>query len=153
MKVYLAPLTLTLVAIATPATAEDLSPGNLRFEGLVQSGTCNLTADDVNRTITLPTVKVSDFADKDSVGDQPFQLTVDCDSDIRDVTFTFSGTPSPPDPIRFANTGTADGLGLWLYSLLNGVRQTLRADGLDRKSGTVREGTLESQATVQVTYN
>ncbi|NWA04317.1 fimbrial protein [Pseudomonas gingeri] len=173
MKTYLIPLALTVVAIAQASATEVLNPGNLRIEGTVEGGTCNLIADDIERSIPLPPVRVGDFANAESAGHKPFELSARCDADINSVTFTFSGIPSPSDPARFLNTGDAGGLGLWLYSRLGGVQQTLRADGSDStrtlspsggqavlplgaaywKSGAVREGTLESQAIVEITYN
>jgi len=173
MKTYLIPLAMALAAIAQASATEALNPGNLRFEGTVEGGTCNLIADDIERAISLPPVKIDDFAGVDSAGHKPFELSARCDSDINSVTFTFHGTPAPSDGARFASTGNASGLVLWLYSRLGGVRQTIRADGSDNartltpsgglavlplgaaywKSGAVGEGTLESQATVDVTYN
>ncbi|NWC09449.1 type 1 fimbrial protein [Pseudomonas agarici] len=173
MKTYLILLALTVAAIAQASATEVLTPGNLQIEGTVEGGTCNLIADDIERPIRLPPVKVSDFAHTDSAGHKPFELSARCDSDINSVTFTFHGTPAPADAARFANTGDASGLGLWLYSHQGGVQQTIRADGNDNtrtltpsgglavlplgaaywKIGAIREGTLESQATVDVTYN
>ncbi|NWB85998.1 fimbrial protein [Pseudomonas gingeri] len=173
MKTYLIPLALSLAPIAPASATETLNPGNLRFEGTVEGGTCNLIADDIERAISLPPVKIDDFAGVDSAGHKPFELSVRCDSDITSVTFTFHGTPASSDGARFANTGDVSGLTLWLYSQLGGVRQTIRADGNDNtrtltpsggqavlplgaaywKSGAVSEGKLESLATVDVTYN
>jgi len=173
MKTYLIPLALALAAIAQASATETLNPGNLRIEGTIEGGTCNLIADDIERPISLPPVKIDDFAGVDSAGHKPFELSARCDSDITSITFTFLGTPAPSDNARFANTGDANGLALWLYSRLGGVQQTIRADGSDNartltpsggqavlplgaaywKSGAVSEGTLESLATVDVTYN
>ncbi|SDS46322.1 major type 1 subunit fimbrin (pilin) [Pseudomonas asplenii] len=173
MKTYLIPLALTVVTFTQASASEVLNPGNLQFEGTVEGGTCSLIADDIERLITLPEVKVSDFAHADSAGHKPFELSARCDSDINSVTFTFHGTPLPSDGARFANTGDAAGLGLWLYSRIGGVQRTIRADGSDNartlapseglavlplgaaywKAGAVHEGTLQSLATVDVTYN
>lgn len=173
MKTYLIFLALTVAAIAQASATEVLNPGNLQIKGTVEGGTCNLIADDIERPISLPPVKVSDFAGTDAAGHKPFELSARCDSDIKSVTFTFQGAPAPSDGARFANTGDANGLALWLYSRLGGVQQTIRADGSDNartltpsggqavlplgaaywKSGAVSEGKLESQATVDVTYN
>ncbi|NVZ28901.1 type 1 fimbrial protein [Pseudomonas gingeri] len=173
MKTYLIPLVLTVTAIAQASATEVLNPGNLQIKGTVEGGTCSLVADDIEQPIRLPSVKVGDFANTDSAGHKPFELSARCESDINSVTFTFHGTPAPSDGARFANTGDAKGLGLWLYSRLGGVQQTIRADGRENvrtltpnaglavlplgaaywKSGTVSEGTLESLATVEITYN
>ena len=173
MKTYLIPLALALAAIAQASATEALNPGNLRFEGTVEGGTCNLIADDIERDISLPPIKIDDFAGASSAGHKPFELSARCDSDISNITFTFQGTPAPSDGARFASTGDASGLALWLYSSLGGVQQTIRADGSDNartltpsggqavlplgaaywKSGAVSEGKLESQAIVEITYN
>ncbi len=105
MKKYLIPLALTVVHLTQASASEVMNPGNLQFEGTVEGGTCSLIADDVERPITLPEVKVSDFAHADSAGHKPFELSARCDSDINSVTFTFHGTPLPSDGARFANTG------------------------------------------------
>ncbi|NWA27292.1 type 1 fimbrial protein [Pseudomonas gingeri] len=173
MKIYLIPLALTVVGITQASAAEDPNQGNLQINGTVEGGTCSLIADDSNRSISLPPIRVGDFANSDSAGHKPFELSARCDSDINSITFTFNGTPAPADGARFANSGDASGLALWLYSRLGGVQQTLRADGSDNartltpsgglavlplgaaywKSGAVSEGSLESLATVDVTYN
>lgn len=136
------------------------------------AATCDLAAGDVNRTITLPDVQVSAFNDAVSAGARAFELTANC-SDAAQVTFRFSGSPAVVDPSRFANTGTAGGVSLWLYSRIGGTNQTIRADGTDSarsiavssnravlplgaayfKNGTVSQGTLASTATVSITYN
>lgn len=173
MKTYLIPLALTVATLAHASATEVLNPGNLQITGAVEGGTCSLIADDIEQPIRLPTVKASDFANSESAGHKPFELSARCDSDINSVTFTFHGTPDPADSARFANTGDAEGLGLWLYSRLGGGQQTIRADGSDNartltpssglavlplgaaywKSGAINQGTLESQATVEITYN
>lgn len=136
------------------------------------AATCDLAAGDVNRTIELPAVQVSAFNHSTTTGERQFELTANC-SDATDVTFRFSGTPNPTDSWRFASTGTATGVGLWLYSRLAGSKQTIRADGTDSartvvvsanravlplgaaywKTGTVSQGTLATTTTVNITYN
>ena len=136
------------------------------------AATCDLAAGDVNRTITLPAVQVRDFDSAISAGAHNFELTANC-TDASNVTFQFSGTPAAGDDWRFANTGTADGIGLALYSRIGGVNQTIRANGTDsartvavsgnratlplgaayHKNGAVRQGTLASAATVSISYN
>ncbi|WP_438867863.1 fimbrial protein [Pseudomonas sp. L1(2025)] len=136
------------------------------------SATCDLAAGDVNRTITLDPVQVSAFDNSPFAGKRDFELTANC-SDAANVTFRFSGTPTPENTLLFANTGTAGGVGLWLYSRINGATRTIPANGSDNertlvvtgnravlplsaayhKSGTVSQGTLVSTATVNITYN
>ncbi|OPA94543.1 fimbrial protein [Pseudomonas fluorescens] len=139
------------------------------------AATCDLAAGDVNRTIALPNIKISDLTDTTSAGAANFELTANCNSvaNASTVTFHFTGTPDATDPSRFANTGTAGGISLWLYSRIGGANQTIRADGTDSaravavsnnravlplgaayfKTGTVSQGTLASTATVNITYN
>ncbi|ETK23675.1 fimbrial protein [Pseudomonas sp. FH1] len=133
------------------------------------AATCDLAAGDVNRTITLPTIQASALKDVVYTGVHDFELTAQC-SDATNVTFRFSGTPAPGNPLLFDNTGTAGGVDLWLYSRLNGVPQTISANeertvavSGDRavlplsaayhKNGTVSQGSLASTATVNITYN
>lgn len=133
------------------------------------AATCDLAAGDVNRTITLPTIQASALKDVVYAGVHDFELTAQC-SDATNVTFRFSGTPAPGNPLLFDNTGTAGGVDLWLYSRLNSVPQTISANeertvavSGDRavlplsaayhKNGMVSQGSLASTATVNITYN
>ena len=100
-------------------------------------------------------------------------MTANC-SDATHVTFRFAGTPAPGHHALFANTGSAGGIGLWLYSRINGGPQTITANGTDssrtvetssnkavlpltaayHKTGAaVTQGTLASAVTVSITYN
>ena len=173
-----------------PVTNETLYAGNLLYDrwgfqegyfslGLSNSArfvtpaaTCDLAAGDANRTITLPAIQTSALKDAVYAGEHNFELTANC-TNASNVTFRFSGQPAVTDPWRFANNGTAGGASLWLYSRINGVKQTIRADGTDSvrtvvvsgnrsvlplgaayfKNGTVSQGTLISSATVNITYN
>ncbi|TFY89817.1 fimbrial protein [Pseudomonas kairouanensis] len=140
---------------------------SIRFVNPV--ATCDLATGDVNRTITLSTVKVSAFNNAVSAGARNFELTANC-SDATNVTFRFTGTPATGNTSLFANTGSARGLGLWLYSRIGGTSQTLSNNGTRtvavsgnravlplgaayHKNGTVSQGTLASTATVNITYN
>lgn len=138
---------------------------------VVQSPTCDLAAGDVNRTINLDKIQLSNFTGN-SAGKYNFEISATC-SNASSVTFRFSGTPHSGDNYRFANTGTAPGVGLWLYSRIGGVESTIRANGTDSartvptsanravlplgaaywKVGTPGKGTLISTATVNITYN
>jgi type 1 fimbria pilin len=131
--------------------------------------TCDLETGDVNRTVTLPTVRVSDFNSSTSAGPRDFELTAICSS-ASDVTFRFTGAPASGNPTLFANTGSASGVGLWLYSRIGGVPQTISHNGTRtiavsgnravlrlgaayHRNGTVGQGTFASTATVNITYN
>jgi type 1 fimbria pilin len=131
--------------------------------------TCDLAAGDVNRTIGLPTIRASALRDVSSAGASNFELTANC-SNASSVTFRFTGTPASGDAARFANTGSARGVGLWLYSRVGGSNQTI-SNGNTRvvtvsgnravlplgaaywKNGTVTQGSLSSTTTVAITYN
>lgn len=134
--------------------------------------TCDLSVGDVDRTIAQAPVKVSDFQSATSAGARNFELTANC-SDAAQVTFRFTGSPAPGNDRLFANTGTAGGIALRLYSRLNGGTQDILANGTDssrtvavsanravlplgaayHKNGTVSQGSLASTATVTLTYN
>lgn len=167
------PLLALLLASGSAAAA---TTGTLIFTGRIDAGTCDLLVGDVNRTIPLDPVKVSDFDSGTSAGRVPFELTANCDSDVTSVVFTFTGTADSDDPYRFKNTGTASGIGLYLYSLIGGTELTIRANGTDNtrtvaatggsavlplgaayfhtnRPGRITSGTLNATATVAITYN
>ncbi|KRP59856.1 fimbrial protein [Pseudomonas trivialis] len=136
------------------------------------TATCDLAVGDVNRTIALVPVQANAFDNSPFAGVHDFELSAEC-SDTQSVTFRFSGAPATENPLLFANTGTAGGVALWLYSRINGAAQTLPANGSDNertvavtgnravlplsaayhRNGTVSPGTLISTATVNITYN
>lgn len=134
------------------------------------AATCDLAAGDVNRTVALPTVRVGDFRTANSAGATPFDLSANC-SNASNVTFRFSGAAASGDASRFANTGSAGGLGLWLYARGNNSTITPSGTASSRtvtvsnnravlplgaayfKTGTVGQGTFASTATVSITYN
>lgn len=160
-------ITATLATTATQAA----TTGTLRFVGQVNAGTCNLSAGDENRTVTMPTVKVSDFDSIVYAGVLDFDISAECESDIRNVTFEFSGTPSPKNNLLFHSTGTSGGTAIWLRSGLiitpNGPveqrRRTVATSGgkavLPLKAAyhvtgdPITAGTLVSTASVVITYN
>ncbi|NJJ57447.1 type 1 fimbria pilin [Pseudomonas sp. SJZ103] len=136
------------------------------------AATCDLATGDVNRTITLDPVKVSTLQDATYANQRNFELTANC-AHASSVTFRFSGTPAPGNDRLFANTGTAGGVALWLYSRIGGGIQNILADGTENtrtvpvsggravlplgaayhQNGTVRQGTLIATTTVSITYN
>ncbi|MBC3923421.1 type 1 fimbria pilin [Pseudomonas lurida] len=136
------------------------------------AATCNLATGDVNRTLTLPPIQASALRDSVYAGEHHFELTANC-SDASNVTFQFTGAPAPGNDLLFANTGTAGGIALWLYSRINGIGQTITPGGNGNtrtlvvsgnravlplgaayhRNGTVSQGTLASTATVNITYN
>lgn len=165
-------LAISAVIVASPINAA--TTGSLGFAGQVDSGTCNLAAGDVSRTITLPTVKVADFDNAVSVGETSFQVTAECESDIRNVTFLFTGTADSGNGMLFSNTGSATGLGIWLKAGATGT--TIPANGTElersltvatsaskavldasaayhKNNAAVGRGTLVSAATLSITYD
>lgn len=174
MNIQTLPLILAVSAAIAAAPVSAATTGSLGFVGQVDSGTCNLAAGDVSRTITLPTVKVSDFDNSVYVGETPFQVTAECESDIRNVTFLFTGTADSGNGMLFANTGNATGLGVWLRAgpsattiPANGTelersrtvattasRAVLDASAAYHKNdAAVGRGTLVSAATLSITYD
>ncbi|WP_300635693.1 fimbrial protein [Pseudomonas sp.] len=164
-------LLLAITASLSALTAQAATTGTLTFQGVVNAGTCDLAAGDLNRTITLPPVKVSDFDNAVQAGAYDFELSADCDTDINNVIFLFTGTPSPGNGQLFTSTGTSGGTALWLSS-----GQTIPANGTDaqrsrtvatssskavlplkaayHKTGApITHGTLVSAVTVSITYN
>ncbi|MBV6751341.1 fimbrial protein [Pseudomonas chlororaphis] len=169
---------LSLLAAATiTSTTQAATTGSLRFTGDIQGGTCNLATGDVSRTIPLPPVKVSDFDSATWTGLKTFDLTANCDSDIRSVTFTFAGTPATGAPERFANTGTAGGIATVIQSRIGGTSYNFPANGdptarsrtisatagravlpmgahyIKIGIGSVSKGSLITTASVTITYN
>ncbi len=154
-------------------TAQAVTQRTLTFNGHIDSVTCNLAAGDVNRTITLPPVKVSDFNNSSQAGVHSFELTANCDAGARNVFFLFRGTQSTGDPALFANTGTSRGTALQLshrnvaYIPANGsdaqrTRQVAIVAGkavlpmnvnYAKTGATITGGTLSSIVTVSITYN
>lgn len=175
MKAPLVALSLWVATVTITGTAQAATTGNLTFRGTIEGGTCNLATGDVNRTITLPTVKVSDFDSADWTGLKEFELTANCDSDIRNVTFTFAGKPAPGAPTRFANDGNASGIATVIQSRIGGSVYNFPANGDATarsrtiaatsgravlpmgahyiKIGSVSKGSLLTTASVTITYN
>ncbi|TFY94435.1 type 1 fimbrial protein [Pseudomonas nabeulensis] len=173
MSLRTLPLLLAITASLAAQSVQAATTGTLTFRGQVNAGTCNLAAGDVNRTITLPTVKVSNFDAANEVGIQPFDLTADCESDIRTVSFLFTGTPATGNGALFANTGTATGTALSLshrnvayipangspaertrHIATSGQKAVLPMTASYYKNGTsVKSGTLVSVVTVAISYN
>ncbi|MGR3887170.1 fimbrial protein [Pseudomonas sp. 1152_12] len=175
MYTRILPLLLAITAGLSANAAEAATTGTLNFAGRVNAGTCNLAAGDLNRTIKLPTTKISDFDASDTAGSHDFELSADCESDISDVTFLFTGTASTGNAKLFANTGTSDGTALTLlhrgeplYTIpANGTpaqrsrkvatsakKAVIPLTAAYHKTGVaITQGTLASAVTVSITYN
>ncbi|MDR9876010.1 fimbrial protein [Pseudomonas allii] len=177
MKIQTLPFLLAITASLATHAVQAATTGTLRFTGQVNAGTCNLAAGDVSRSIVLPTIKISDFDNITYAGERQFDVTADCESDIRNVHFLFTGTPSGGNAGLFANTGTSKGTGLWLVHRTpsavtipaNGTpaqrtrtvptsnrKAVLPLSGYYAVSHTtpdVTQGTLVTNVTVSITYN
>lgn len=172
MKALLIPTVLLALGVGTLGSAQAATQGTLTFEGSVANGTCNLSTDDANRIITLPTVQSSQFVGSGSIGHETFNLTAECDSGFSSVTFVFAGEPDAIDGWRFANKGTADNVALQLASIDGeairaGAGGEYRSRTVDVESGlavlpmragywqtgaTVSSGTFHSVVTVAISY-
>ncbi|NWB96147.1 fimbrial protein [Pseudomonas gingeri] len=129
------------------------------------TATCELAAGDVNRTIALDPVRISNFTGI-SIGTKSFDLIANC-SNASNVIFRFTGTPAPGNPALFANTDTAGGVALWLHTpgqtvshnstrtvAVSGNRAVLRLGAEYHKTtGPLTKGKLASAVTVNITYN
>ena len=172
MKLH-ALLLLLPISAGLANTVQAATTGILTFRGQINAGTCDLSAGDVSRTITLPPVKVSDFASSQTPGTIQFNLTADCESDIKNVYFLFTGTPSTGNAALFANTGTSAGTALafahhgYAWIPANGTpaqrtRQIATTGGkavigmsasYSATGAAITKGTLISTMTVSITYN
>lgn len=171
MNVHL--LLLTAVSFGcTTVTVQASTTGAFTVEGLIQNSTCDLAAGDVNRTVTLDPIPAAYFDKEQSSPRTYFDLTANCGTGIKNVTFAFSGEPAKEDTWRFANTGTAKGIALLLMSNIQG-ESTIRANGSDSvrtmpvvngiallplaaaywKLSAVGPGDLKSRVVVNITYN
>lgn len=168
-------LLLAVTAGLAANTAHANATGTLHFNGQVEAGTCNLAAGAENRTFTLPAIKISDFDAAPSAGAFDFEISADCESDIRHVTFLFAGTPSTGNPALFSNTGTSKGTALWLAHraspvfaiaangnvakrsrkiATNSHKAVIPLTAAYHKTGAaISQGTLVSAVTVSITYN
>lgn len=167
-------LLLATASLATHAVQAETT-GTLQFTGQIDAGTCNLAAGDANRTLTLPTIKISDFDAAAYTGTLDFEVAADCESDISKVTFLLAGAASKENAKLFSNTGTSGGTALWLayrapaLSVIpaNGTaaqrsrtvtaskgKAVLPLTAAYHKTGAkLSQGTLASTVTVSITYN
>ncbi|WP_017901659.1 fimbrial protein [Pseudomonas asplenii] len=163
-------LALSLLIAGGLTTAQAATTGTLTVRGQIDGGTCNL---DTIAAVTLPTVKVSDFDSVTWTGLKTFSLSATCDSDIKNVTFLFTGTPATGSPTHWASTGTAGGIASVLQAR-NGSNYNIPANGTVAqrqrtvatsagkatlpmaahymKIGDVSKGTLLTTATISITY-
>ena len=174
MKLQRLPLLLAITAGLANTAAQAATTGTLRFVGQVNAGTCNLAAGDENRTITLPTIKISDLDASAYAGRLDFEISADCETDIRNVIFQFTGTADAGNGVLFSNTGTSGGTALWLLSrspdatlpangsvaqrsrtvATSGNKALLPLSAAYHKNGAaITQGTLASAVTVSITYN
>ncbi|MBY8947362.1 type 1 fimbrial protein [Pseudomonas sp. SH10-3B] len=175
MSLRTLPLLLAITAGLAVNAVQAATTGTLRFTGQINAGTCNLAAGDENRTITLPTIKISDLDATSSAGAFDFEISADCESDLRNVIFLFAGTASTGNAALFSNTGTSKGTALRLlhraspaYAIpANGTaaqrsrtiatssnKAVIPLTAAYHKTGeAITQGTLASAVTVSITYN
>jgi major type 1 subunit fimbrin (pilin) len=153
MNVRPLPLLLAIIASLAIPAAQAATTGTLRFAGQINAGTCNLAAKDVNRTITLPTVKVSDFDNISVIGATEFDITAECESDIRNVTFLFTGTPDTLIPAIFASTGTAKGVAVRIRAGTPTEKTVMYAMGIPiQRSRTIATASKQAVLSVEAAY-
>lgn len=139
---------------------------------VVTGGTCNLSVGDENRTVNLEPFQLKDIpATSGKFGVKYFTITANC-KDAKTASFTFGGTRSIVDENLFANTGTAQGLGLHVGTPYGDVhandtpeKRTFSVDassgvaelpmevGYSRSAAAVTTGTFLSKVTVTLSYN
>ena len=83
MNIRTLPRLLAITAGLSAHAAQAATTGTLNFVGQVNAGTCNLAAGDLNRTLTLPTIKIADFDATPSTGAFDFEISADCESEDR----------------------------------------------------------------------
>ncbi|WP_191485952.1 fimbrial protein [Pseudomonas sp. FEN] len=177
MNLRALPLLLTITASVATSVAHAATTGSLRFTGRVDGGTCNLALSDVSRAIMLPPVKIPDFEGVSYTGMYDFEISANCDADVRNVTFLFAGTAASGNGAIFASTGTASGIGLWLAQRpAGGGTSTIPANGsvaqrsrtvatagsrailplqtaYHKTSGALSQGSLATNVTISITYD
>lgn len=112
----------------------------------ITAPTCNLSAGDVNRTVTLDTFQLKDIPASGSFGYKTFSISANC-SNATTARFLFQGTAWSLDGYRFNNTGTATGVGVQLASTINGQSVTVQAGG-DASSRTRTVSVANGTATL-----
>jgi type 1 fimbria pilin len=140
------------------------------IDGEIDPGTCQWAVGDDDRTIVFDSIDASVLNAQGSGNFQTFSLTLqNCAPGLTSATFVFSGTPDANDPLRFLNTGSAQGTAVELESadgsnigangtnnsrtipvVNNGAVIALRAGYW--RVGAVTAGGVDSVATVSVTY-
>ena len=92
--------------------------GSIQFSGQVVAGTCEISAGDINKTVTLPGVPTSTLTNSgDEAGATPFGLTFE-NCSVGDVAYShFSPVENAShlEGSRIKNTGTASNVSLVLY--------------------------------------
>ncbi|MFC4763115.1 fimbrial protein [Dyella koreensis] len=109
---------LLAMGLATVAGTAGADVANVTINGTIDAGTCTISAGDVNKNVTLATIKTSDLPAAGGVAAlQNVTLTVNnCDVGLTTASFTFTGTPDDTDKVRWKNTGSAQGVAVELES-------------------------------------
>lgn len=129
-----------LTTVASQARAVQTT--DITINGTIEAGTCEVSAGDVNKLVTLDTIKVSDVTATGIVAPKTFALTADCDAGLSNAIFTFTGTKEDLDPPRFKNvesaTDAAKGVGVELEQV--GDSTPIGADGTSNSRTVVITG-------------
>jgi type 1 fimbria pilin len=159
-------ITTGLLCVASYAQAQT----TFDIVGAITVGTCQWAVGDDNRTVVFDPIDASVLNAQGSGNFKTFSLTLqNCAPGMASATFVFGGTPDSADPLRFLNTGSAQGTAVELESaddlnigangtnnsrtvpvVSNGAVIALRAGYW--RVGAVTAGSVESIATVSVTY-
>jgi type 1 fimbria pilin len=163
---------LTIMGIVVAAAHAGTTVAQTQFDmtGEIDPGTCQWAVGDDDRTIVFDPIDASVLNASGSGNFQTFNLTLqNCAPGMISATFVFGGTPDTNDPLRFLNTGSAQGTAVELESadglnigadgtnnsrtvsvVNNGAVIALRAGYW--RVGSVAAGSVDSVATVSVTY-
>ncbi|HEY4145417.1 fimbrial protein [Pinirhizobacter sp.] len=116
------------VMIATRSNAADLT---ISLTGSFHAATCDWSSGDANTVVTLEDISQDALPRGKVVALKSFKLDLDkCSAGTTGAKFTFTGTPAAGDPLRFLNTGGAQGVAVQLQSADGKV---IGADGTDNQ--------------------
>ncbi|SFR95166.1 major type 1 subunit fimbrin (pilin) [Dyella sp. OK004] len=164
---------LLAMGLAATAGTAGADTATVTINGTIDAGTCSISVGDVNKNVTLATIKTSDLPASGAAALQNVTLTVDnCDAGLSTATFTFTGTSDATDLVRWQNTGTAQGVAVELESsagvpiganATNNVLTaqitggqavlTFQAGYWHLPSVTATAGSVSAVATVNTSYN
>lgn len=94
---------------------------NLNIAGNVVASACNVASGSVNQDVDFGQLRSTDLKEAGTAtGWEPFTVKLThCPASTSKVTVTFSGAPSADDATLFANSGTAENVGVQLVQDAN----------------------------------